>query len=216
MTCSCEGSPLGSSWLWPEQAPGRPGHFLQLALHLVDLLSSVFLLPLWSYIPACQTSHKGFPVCRTEEEAVGPFLSVLLGGCPAVCTQPKQRWVQCLRRAWLLWVFFCCFSGVAPLLLPGFCESVLRGELASCCGELQWPRRRWVLHAEMVSLLLFIQVKGEKAQLMGLRSASMWPCPLASRSRAFNVCEKRRMLNSWLKIAPSLPCSRVFHSWGAG
>lgn len=92
--CSCEGSPIGSSWLWPEQAPGRPGHFLQLAPHLADLLSSVFLLPMWSYIPVCQSSHKGFPACRTEEEAVGPLLSVLLGGCPAVCTQLKQCWVQ--------------------------------------------------------------------------------------------------------------------------
>lgn len=80
MTCSCEKSPHGFSWLQPEQSPGKQEHFPLFASRSLDfdLFSSVFLLPVRGHVPVCQTSYKDFPVCRIEEEAVGLFLSVLL------------------------------------------------------------------------------------------------------------------------------------------
>lgn len=36
----------------------------------VHLSSSIFLLSVLGHIPMCPISYKGFPVCRTEEEAV--------------------------------------------------------------------------------------------------------------------------------------------------
>lgn len=97
-TCSCEDSPSGfSAGCSPSGLPGSRSTFPSSLPSLVDfdLFSSVFPLLTRGHIPGLQTGHKGFHMCRTEEGAVGLFLSVLLRGYPAVGTQ--QTWACPVR-----------------------------------------------------------------------------------------------------------------------
>lgn len=97
-TCSCEDSPSGfSAGCSPSGLPGSRSTFPSSLPSLVDfdLFSSVFPLLTRGHVPGLQTGHKGFHMCRTEEGAVGLFLSVLLRGYPAVGTQ--QTWACPVR-----------------------------------------------------------------------------------------------------------------------
>lgn len=63
-----QSSLLGSRGTFPSSLP----------IWWTSVFSAAFFFSPLGATFLCQTSYKDFPVCRTEEEAVGSFLSVLL------------------------------------------------------------------------------------------------------------------------------------------
>lgn len=128
-----------------------------------DLVSSIFLLSLLGHIPMFPISYKGFPVCRTEEEAVvGHFFFCSSEGAQPLAPSKVGAWGT------VLWGWpGCC--GISPLLLSdgraccsgptsGGCEEGT-GSLLLLCRKPQQPPEgdSWSgLPTEWVSLLLCI------------------------------------------------------------
>lgn len=104
-------------WLLTDESSGKWGHFpSSLTVWWMYIFpSSVFLLSVLGHIPMCPISYKGFPVCRTEEEAVvGRFFAPL--GVPG-CLRPARWECGVWRSGNSLGAvgFLLCFSGVAEL-----------------------------------------------------------------------------------------------------
>lgn len=209
-TCSCEDSPSGfSAGCSPSGLPGSRSTFPSSLPSLVDfdLFSSVFPLLTRGHVPGLQTGHKGFHMCRTEEGAVGLFLSVLLRGYPAVGTQQTwacpvrgqrgEQWgmlraapgCQVLSSVFLGWHRFRCWGYTCRW----------------CWGGSRFPMQRFFF------LMLFIRAKSRSSQ----RAKA---CPRGSlchqlcmampagceghQHHAVNVHEKRERWDFW-------PCSHA-------
>lgn len=105
------------------------------APHLMDmhLSSSIFFLSVVGHIPMCPISYKGFPVCRTEEEAVvGHFFLCSSEGAQLFAPSKVGVWGAALW-AWP----GCC--GISLLLWGGraCCWGPTSGGCEEGAGSLQ-------------------------------------------------------------------------------